>query len=237
MFAISPNRIIGILVLLAVFFVLFGEFVHLPGLIYVFKPLATILILAISLRHWRQQHSVYPLFISVGLFFSLLGDIALIFPAQFFQQGLLFFLITHVAYLVAFSLHVRFFARPFMWFFYLAFGAALYAFLFPNLPAGLKISVAFYSLLLTSMAAQAMGRFLILKTQPTRFAAIGALFFMLSDSLLSLDRFHAHLPAVAFFVLIPYYLAQWLIALSTLPASPTSPMKRTPCGASPIMDH
>ncbi len=237
MFAISPNRIIGILVLLAVFFVLFGEFVHLPGLIYVFKPLATILILSISLRHWRQQHSVYPLFISVGLFFSLLGDIALIFPAQFFQQGLLFFLITHVAYLVAFSLHVRFFARPFMWFFYLAFGAALYAFLFPNLPAGLKISVAFYSLLLTSMAAQAIGRFLILKTQPTRFAAIGALFFMLSDSLLS--RSFSRTPSRRSLFRSHPLLCRSMAHRSFLlfPPRQLRPPSRTPCGASPIMDH
>ena len=223
MFARTRTRIFGLLLLITVSLLLFGELARHPSIIYIFKPPATILILLVSLAQWHRYRAPYARYISIGLFFSFLGDLALIFPSRFFLLGLLFFLLAHIAYLVAFSRGLKFPTRPFIWLPYLTFGAALYAILFPNLPAELKIPVAFYALLLTSMAAQAMVRFIVFKNHPARSAAIGALLFMLSDSLLSLDRFHSSLPLAPAAILIPYYLAQWFIALSTIRAVATSP--------------
>ena len=150
-------------------------------------------------------------------FFSLLGDVALIFPDSCFLYGLIFFLLAHIAYIIAFSFHLKFPAHPVLWVPYFAFAILLYLFLFPNLPADLRIPVALYAFLLSAMAAQAMGRLLILKNAQARSAAIGGLLFLLSDSLLALDRFRSTIPAAYLFILTSYYLAQWLIAASTLP--------------------
>ncbi len=220
MFATKSARMLGLSVLLCVALSLFGELTHHPVLLYICKPLATILILTVPLIQWRNQHSPYALFISIGLFFSLLGDVALLIPGRFFLYGLVFFLFAHISYLIAFSGNVEFPARPTVWLPYLALAATLFAILYPNLPAELRIPVALYALTLSSMAAQAMGRFLILKNHPARNAAIGALFFILSDSLLSLDHFHSAIFLAPVVILIPYYLAQWLIALSTDPLPP-----------------
>jgi uncharacterized membrane protein YhhN len=65
------------------------------------------------------------------------------------------------------------------------------------------------------MAGQGMGRYLVLRCRAAHFAAIGALLFMFSDALLSIDRFRAPLPRASLFILVPYFLGQWLIALST----------------------
>ena len=47
-----------------------------------------------------------------------------------------------------------------------------------------------------------------------RRAAIGAMLFMLSDSLLAWNRFHAAIPWSSLWVLSTYYLALWWIARS-----------------------
>src|SRR6202008_567819 len=205
------------LLFVAVALVLAGHLLRSPLLVYVSKPLATALILGIALVNWRSSRGSYSysLSISIGLLFSLVGDIFLLWPSLYFIHGLAAFLLTHLAYLIAFTRDARFPARVWIWILYLAIAATLYAFLYPNLPVPLKLPVALYSALLSSMAAQAMGRFLVVKTKPAQSAAIGAVFFMLSDFLLAFDRFHTLILLAPVLILIPYYLGQWLIASST----------------------
>lgn len=215
------SNLVGLLVAIAVLLTLAGHLFSYPWLEYFFKPLATVLILSIALSQWRSDQRPYSFWITTGLFFSLLGDIALLWPASYFLPGLAAFLVTHIAYLIAFTRDARFPAKVTIWLLYLAVAAGLYAFLFPNLPTSLKIPVALYSLLLASMAGQAMGRFLVLKSRSTRNAALGAILFMFSDLLLAFDHFHSAIFLAPVLVLTPYYVAQWLIACST--SSPSKP--------------
>lgn len=205
------------LIFVAVALVLAGHLLASPLLVYSFKPLATALILGIAIANWRggKDCDSYSLWISIGLFFSLVGDVFLLWPSLYFIHGLAAFLLTHLAYLIAFTRDARFPARVWLWILYLAIAATLYAFLYPNLPVPLKLPVALYSAALSSMAAQAMGRFLVVKTKPAQSAAIGAVFFMLSDFLLAFDRFHTLILLAPVLILIPYYLGQWLIVSST----------------------
>jgi uncharacterized membrane protein YhhN len=210
-----------LLVAIAVLLTVAGHFLRHPWLVYVSKPLATILILSISFSHWRARKNSYSFWISFGLLFSLAGDIALLRPDSYFLSGLLAFLFTHIAYLFAFTRDAKFPAGLVLWLPYLAVPGAAYALLFPSIPSNLRAPVALYSLLLASMAAQAMGRSLILKTRPARLAAIGAVLFLFSDVLLALEHFHARVLVVPALTLVPYYLAQWLIAYSSAPAEAT----------------
>ncbi len=205
----------GILIATAVALVLAGHLLLIPWLVYIFKPLATILILSIAFRNRRNRSDSYSLWITTGLLCSLIGDVLLIWPSVFFLPGLFAFLLAHIAYLVAFTRSVKFPARASIWLIYLATAVTLYVFLYPNLPVRLRLAVFIYSLLLGSMAAQAAGRATLLKTTPSYRAAIGAIFFMLSDCLLAYDRFHAPILLAPVLILVPYYLAQWLIARST----------------------
>jgi uncharacterized membrane protein YhhN len=186
-----------------------------PLLLWTFAPLATALILAIAFANWIARKNSYSLWISVGLLFSFAGDILLLRSDHFFTLGLSAFLLTHIAYLIAFTRDTRFPAQLSVWSLFLLFAASCYFFLFSSLPSGLRIPVAVYAALLVSMAAQAMGRNLKLRTTPARFAAIGSLLFVLSDCLLAFDRFYKPLPVAPLLVLLPYYAAQWLIASST----------------------
>jgi uncharacterized membrane protein YhhN len=211
----TSTRIVSILICCAVAQIIVGYLGHSTGLVYIFKPLATLLILSIALVNWFSQKSNYALWICVGLAFSLVGDVLLMWPERYFVVGLGAFLFAHVAYLAAFTRGVKF---PSSWTvlgFYLAIGAVMYFALSAQLPAELKLPVALYAFALATMGAQAMGRYLRLQTPAALYAAVGGIFFMVSDGLLAVDRFRAAIPYGAVVVLVPYYVAQVLIAMST----------------------
>jgi uncharacterized membrane protein YhhN len=215
----SPS-LLAVGVSLAVIFTLLGYQWSTLALVYIFKPLATLLIIGLALQNWSRCKSAYCQSIVTGLCFSLLGDLLLIWPDQYFLAGLCAFLLAHVAYLLAFNRDAGFPARLPVLLIYLTIGALSYGVLFPTLPAGLRVPVALYAMLLAAMAGQAMSRSLELRTSASQCAAIGAIFFMLSDLLLAFHRFRTPLLYSDSFILVPYYLGQWLIASSTAENGP-----------------
>jgi len=219
----APKRSPSFLALgvsLAVIFTLLGYQRSTLTLVYIFKPLAILLIIGLALQNWSRHKSAYSQAIVTGLCFSLLGDLLLIWPDQYFLAGLGAFLLAHVAYLLAFNRDAGFPARLPVLLIYLSIGALCYGVLFPTLPADLRVPVALYATLLAAMAGQAMGRLLELRTSGSRRAAIGAIFFMLSDLLLAFHRSRSPLVYSESFILVPYYLGQWLIASSTTANGP-----------------
>ena len=211
----TSTRIVGILICCAVAQIIVGYLGHSILLVYIFKPLATLLVLSIALVNWISQKSKYALWICGGLVFSLVGDVLLMWPERYFVVGLGAFLFAHIAYLAAFTRGMKFPSTWTVWGFYLAIGAGMYFALSDRLPAELKLPVALYAFALATMGAQAMGRYFSLRTQTAMLAAAGGIFFMVSDGLLAVDRFRAAIPYGAIVVLVPYYVAQVLIAMST----------------------
>ena len=64
------------------------------------------------------------------------------------------------------------------------------------------------------MAWAALNRWLATEQPAAVLAFSGALFFLLSDSLLAWDRFKTKFHKARFYVLTTYFMAQWLIAFS-----------------------
>ncbi len=186
--------------------------------VLIFKPLAAILLLALPVYSWSRTKQPIALWISIGLFFSLIGDILLLWPDKLFLPGLAAFLITHIAYLVAFTRDAKFPAHWLTLILFLQLAAVDCFALHSHLPAGFAFPVVIYSLALSTMTAQALGRFLLLRASAAKLAAIGAVCFLLSDTFLALDRFQTSLPLAPILILVPYYAAQLLIAFSTRPA-------------------
>jgi len=155
-----------------------------------------------------------------GLAASLAGDVLLMGPATLFVPGLVAFLLAHLAYIALFSMGVGMFPRRGVLAATLLIGAGMYAFLWlGGLPAALRIPVAAYVVVIACMAAQAIGRAAVLHaTDPSaRWVAVGACFFMLSDSLLATNRFVTPLPLASLWVLGTYYTAQMLIVRNARP--------------------
>jgi sterol desaturase/sphingolipid hydroxylase (fatty acid hydroxylase superfamily)/uncharacterized membrane protein YhhN len=188
----------------------------LPAWHLAFKPLALALAIAmVALRLRRERRPfTFDRWLLGGLALSLLGDVLLTLPGRFIP-GLVAFLLAHLCYLVLFSRGVGWLPRRRMLAVTLGAGMVMYAVLFPGLGPVLKVAVAAYVLVIGTMAAQAFGRAAVLGDPGSRAVALGAAVFMVSDSLLALNRFWHPLPLAPFWVLATYYMAQVLIATFT----------------------
>ncbi|MES2999172.1 MAG: lysoplasmalogenase family protein [Pseudomonadota bacterium] len=184
----------------------------------VFKPLTMILAIVLVSRRLdlRAQPGRFGLLLVAGLAFSLAGDCFLMFPG-YFIPGLVAFLIAHVFYIALFRQDVAWFPSRRALVATLGIGAAMYTFLFNGLNPVLRVAVAAYVVVIALMAAQAIGRALVLRNRASMCVAIGAGFFMLSDSLLATNKFAVALPMAQFWVLATYYVAQILITCNATP--------------------
>lgn len=194
-------------------------------LLFVAKPLATILIAAAAWPRGREVPVVRSLVLA-GLGLSLLGDIALLWPQEGFLPGLVAFLLAHLCYIAAFCRPLRFAARPGPFVLYGVVALAILAWLWDGVAPGLRVPVIAYVACLASMAAQGAGVWLATRGTPAealaRRAAIGGALFLASDALLAVNKFALPLPFASLWILATYWAAQWAIA-SSLPTRPTSP--------------
>lgn len=84
-------------------------------------------------------------------------------------------------------------------------------------PALTAIAASLYSPILLARVWLAWSKFLKHSSDGTNaLAAVASLFFLLSDSYLSVNRFYLTLPYHQEFVMVTYYLAQAVITLTVL---------------------
>lgn len=181
-------------------------------LVFIFKPLTTLLIIAYA---WKRGADV-PLqrrLILAGLVLSLAGDVFLMWPKEGFLPGLVAFLLAHLAYIAAFCMPVRFAARPWIFVLYALVAAGLLSVLWKDVPPALRVPVVAYVVCLAAMAAQAAVWWRSASgNSHARWAALGGMLFMASDTLLAFNKFATPLPLSALWILATYWLAQWCIA-------------------------
>jgi uncharacterized membrane protein YhhN len=173
----------------------------------------------------RQQKPLSVIFL-LALFFSWAGDVLLMFQheeASFFIYGLASFLIAHGCYIFAYRQH-RFdnsthalqglqrarFAFPII----LA-GTGLVVILYPHL-GNLTVPVLVYALVITLMALSALFRYG--RTTIKSFALVfgGSVLFMMSDSILAVNKFIEPVRHADFWIMLTYIGAQFLIVSGIL---------------------
>jgi uncharacterized membrane protein YhhN len=181
-----------------------------PVLNFVFKPLATLIVIA---HAWPRgaDAPVVRRWVLVGLVFSLGGDVALLWPEEGFLPGLVSFLLAHLAYLVAFTRAQRLAAWPPAFLAYAGVAGLILWRLWPGVPAALQLPVVAYVVCLAAMAAQAA---VLWRHNAERGAllALGGALFVASDALLATNKFAGPLPLASLWILGTYWSAQWCIA-------------------------
>lgn len=184
-----------------------------PVLNFVFKPLATLCVIAYAMQRGGEDGVAARArrWVSAGLWLSLAGDVALLWPQQGFLPGLVSFLLAHLAYLIAFTRYQRFGAWwPAFAAYALVAGLILWR-LWPGVPGALQTPVIAYVLCLASMAAQAA---VLWRRGAARggVLAFGGALFVCSDALLATNKFAGPLPIASLWILTTYWAAQWCIA-------------------------
>ena len=146
-----------------------------------------------------------------ALVFCLLGDIALVWD-EFFLLGIGFFLIAHLLFIRA--LRNRFGSRfvPIAVLFSMVVLIGITTLLWNGLNGILKIAVPIYALVISIMVALALSVALKRRTTMRLQIALGALLFMISDTLLGIDGFLTPLPFASILILSTYWTALTFLA-------------------------
>ena len=183
------------------------RFVH-----WAFKPLTMVLIISLAWERTVSAPSYYGYFILAGLCFSLLGDVFLMLPGDRFKPGLLAFLVAQVLYILAFSRGVEAVSwKPLA--VILVYGAAFFLFLYKGL-GRMRWPVLVYVLVISTMVWLAVSRYQARHDLGSQLAFIGAVLFLVSDSLNGIKRFKKTFDLVEILILGTYFPAQLLFALS-----------------------
>ncbi|MDQ1044358.1 putative membrane protein YhhN [Streptomyces sp. V4I2] len=155
-----------------------------------------------------------PRLLLAALLFGWGGDVLLLFDAEpAFLAGMASFAAGHICYLVLFKAYGK--ARARCGLLVPAYTTALLTtvvLLWPDLPAGLRVPVAGYSLLLTAMA-YAAGAWLGL------VAGLGGALFLLSDTLIATGVADwPQPPRPDLWIMLTYIAAQFLLTVGALGA-------------------
>ena len=174
-------------------------------------------------------------FLVIALVFSWFGDLLLMQNRNdLFSFGLFSFLIAHLSYIISFMArlqHERHALKhlltvktmiiasvPF-----LAYATFMLCILCPKMNTdreetkGLLIPVVLYIFVIIGMAYTSYLR--ARKAPGSWISFVGAVCFVLSDTMLALNRFLFPLPAAASCIMLTYGIAQYLITVGTLKAS------------------
>jgi uncharacterized membrane protein YhhN len=163
------------------------------------KPLLVPLIAVIYLLGVREKGASIHSFFLMGLIFSFLGDTFLLFKWAFLP-GLGCFLLAHILYILSFVKLRRAKMLGSLPFILVYLGCLLY-FLHPYLKE-MEIPVIVYAITISTMA------YFSLCTK-NKWLISGAIFFVISDSLLSFNLFVHHSVIMEQVVMITYVLAQF----------------------------
>ena len=202
-----------------------SHFLQWPLLHYYTKGLL-IPLLALSFFDFRQPLQSPQKALLAALSLSWLGDVALLFEqrhALFFVLGLGAFLSAHIVYIWIF---MRQRSCPVPYFYLmlpmvLGYVAALLYYLLPAAD-DLQIPVLLYAAVLMLMLLATLYR-----KQPSRWIVAGALLFVLSDSLLAINKFVFDIPFAQAWIMMSYLAAQYALVRGLLQAAPIPEPKLT----------
>ncbi len=149
----------------------------------------------------------------IALFYALLGDVFLMLVDKnpiYFLVGLGSFLVMQLLYIYIFKfLKISDLVNKWPYAGLVIIVAfSLILFLFPNL-GDLKIPVFIY---FSAILAMVLSAICFWKRHPrSGIVFLGALFFMVSDGLIAINKFKFDLPFSGFLIMVTYILAQWFI--------------------------
>uniref|UniRef100_A0A0B6ZIJ6 lysoplasmalogenase n=1 Tax=Arion vulgaris TaxID=1028688 RepID=A0A0B6ZIJ6_9EUPU len=204
----------------AIFFVLFGQEEKASIFFCIVKCLPIISLVVFVLLHGMSFDECYRYSrrILVGLVFSLIGDILLVWKSSpgNLELGLFSFAIAQIMYARAFGWRPL---KPYPGAAFLALGLVVYSYLQSFLVGPMVYLALFYMTLICTMAWRAMARVQFyddLWTWTKLCGCVGAVFFLISDMVIAINMFAFCVPCAHTIIMLTYYAAQFGISLSVV---------------------
>jgi uncharacterized membrane protein YhhN len=211
------NKQSRILLFLAILFInIAGGLLKNQFIEFVSKPLLIISLFAWFYSETKASPSQLKKWVLAALFFSLAGDVLLLFQQNdklFFLLGLSAFLIAHIFYTIFFhQVRVRERVKGYVWLLIIVvlYYTLLITFLAPYL-GDMKLPVRVYGIVISVMLMLALHMLFIKNKTAGQWMAIGAQLFVISDSVLAINKFYRPFEWAGAVIILTYGLAQLLI--------------------------
>jgi len=169
-------------------------------------------VLSLALLAFLKIPGIKGKLLGIGFLFSDLGDILLeLDRSAYFVFGLAAFLIAHIFYITIFIRKpVLLKPRSIIVLVIIAYGIVLGNILIPHLGSMMIPVVAYLIVILTMGISASMG------SDNHFFIIIGACLFILSDSIIAVNKFLMPVPFSSFWIMTIYYSAQFFIISGSL---------------------
>lgn len=153
---------------------------------------------------WLIKSRVTQPWLLAALGFSMLGDVVLAWDGErLFVVGLAAFLLGHLSYLMNLRPFSRFY--PLLLLPYAGFAALVVSLMWPQLGA-MAVPVCIYMVVILCMS---FGTWCSGRATPWLIA--GGLLFIISDSLIGLNKFYQPIPYAGSWIMLTYYAAQFAL--------------------------
>ena len=190
---------------------------------YAVKPLLIPCLIFLFINEIHPSNKSKNRMLIIGLVFCWIGDVLLMFEERgsvFFILGLASFLCGHLFYIFYLS---KLSAQPgeikqqdlLMLLPVAAYVSMLLYLLYPSL-GSLKIPVTMYAVVLAGMLSMALRQLQKIDFKTAQLFVAGATSFVLSDSLLALNKFYHSFAQAGFLIMFTYCLAQYLIVSAAI---------------------
>ena len=192
-----------------------GIIFEIPVLVYIFKPLIILSLLFLYVFSLPKRLKWYVMALELSFF----GDVLLMFSGKlFFMAGLISFLLAHLLFIKIVLARIRKFN-----FLKVTFSAILFLGLFSLLIFNLKDSlhemlwpVLIYGLIISIFGIVSLIDFLNTKSKKSLLMLSGAIVFIVSDSVLAINKFYNPAYLHEIIIMVTYILAQYLIYRSMI---------------------
>jgi len=185
---------------------------------YFMKPLIMIWIAVYFLLSARKSTFTIP--VLLAFFFSWVGDNFLMLSGKnelFFYAGVGGFFCAQLSYIFTYVKYSETGGRgylqknPWITIFFLTYVAAILLLLFPGLEGMMKPVITIYAFSLAGMSMMALNRSGRVGVLSFKLVFFGSLLFLISDTMIAINKFHSAIPLAGFLIMITYISAQYLI--------------------------
>lgn len=156
----------------------------------------------------------------IAFFFSWTGDNLLMFSGKnelFFYAGVGGFFFAQLTYIYTFTKFSEYGGKGFLQkhmsigILFIAYAAGIYYLLYPNLEGMMRPIILIYALSLIAMSMMALNRHSRVSYRSFSLVFIGSVLFVISDSLIALNKFYMEFSMAGFWIMLTYIAAQYLI--------------------------